>query len=332
LQVGFLKMSKKIAFLGAGGTIAGTAASADDNVGYTAAQVRIQDLMGAIPTLQTTLAGDEFVAEQVCQVDSKDMEIAQWLDLASRLKHHLAQDEVRAVVVTHGTDTMEETAFFLSCVVPATLLAAKPVVMTCAMRPSSSLTPDGPQNVLDSVAVARHAGACGVMVVCAGVVHLAAHVQKIRTYRLDAFDSGDSGPLAYVEEGRVRLLAGWPVNGDTRAKSDPLPQSHIWPRVEIVMNHAGASGAGVRAMCAHVADGDVPVRGIVVAGTGNGTMHHDLEAALRAAQNKGLSVVRSTRCAYGSVVLGSGQGGPFRHMEGLSPVKARIALMLELLP
>jgi L-asparaginase len=324
-------MSKKIALLGTGGTIAGTASSAEDNVGYTAAQVGIGDLMKAIPTLQTAIADDGLLAEQVCQLDSKDMDITQWVQIAERVKHYLAQDEVRGVVLTHGTDTLEETAFFLSCVLPAALLAAKPVVMTCAMRPASSLTPDGPQNVLDALAVARCAGACGVVVVCAGVVHWANHVQKTRPYRLDAFDSGEAGPLAYVEEGHVRLLTTWPVSGDIAAKLIPLPPALLWPRVEIVMNHTNACGAGVRAMCSYVAEGDAPVRGFVVAGTGNGTIHHHLEAALRCAQSEGIAVVRATRCAYGSIVAACEQKGLFPHMEGLSPVKARIALMLELL-
>jgi L-asparaginase len=104
------------------------------------------------------------------------------------------------VVITHGTDTLEETAFFLHSV----LAPAKPVVLTCAMRPATALSPDGPQNVRDAIAVAATAGAQGVTVVCAGTVHSGVDVQKVHTYRLDAFASGDAGPIGYVEEGAVR--------------------------------------------------------------------------------------------------------------------------------
>jgi L-asparaginase len=324
-------MLKKMVFLGTGGTIAGTAAHAADNVGYTAAQVGVGQLLLAIPSLQRALGDHGFASEQVAQVDSKDMGWAQWRHLAQRIQHHLALPEVDSVVVTHGTDTLEETAFFLSLVLPQQLLAEKPVVLTCAMRPASSLAPDGPQNVLDAVAVARSAGAHGVLVVCAGSVHCARDVQKVHPYRLNAFDSGDAGPLAYVEEEQVRWLHAYP---ETEMSVLDFPvaalSKDIWPRVEIITSYAGATGATVRALCAAPAETDQPVQGIVVAGTGNGTVHQDLETALSEAQANGVRVVRSTRCAYGGVVVGAAQGD-FPDSQGLSPVKARIALMVELL-
>ena len=220
----------------------------------------------------------------------------------------------------------EETAFFLSRVLSNVHLAQKPIVLTCAMRPASSSAPDGPQNVLDAVAVACSVQAHGVLVVCAGTVHAARDVQKIHPYRLNAFDSGDAGPLAYVEEGRVRWLHACPERVVSAAEF-PLAVLAIepWPRVEIITSYAGATGATVRALCAEPA-----VQGIVVAGTGNGTIHQDLELALCEAQARGLHVVRSTRCAYGSVVVGAAAGA-FRDSQGLPPVKARIALMLELM-
>ena len=190
-------MLKKMVFLGTGGTIAGTASQVGDNVGYTAGQVGVGQLLQAIPTLQQALQGHAFLSEQVAQIDSKDMGWAQWRVLVERIQHYLGQAEVRAVVITHGTDTLEETAFFLSRVLPQALLASKAVVLTCAMRPVSALVPDGPQNVLDAVAVARSNEARGVLVVCAGDVHCARDVQKVHPYRLNAFDSGDAGPLAH---------------------------------------------------------------------------------------------------------------------------------------
>ena len=324
-------MLKKIVFLGTGGTIAGTAAQAGDNVGYTAAQVGVGQLLQAIPSLRQALGDRVFVSEQVAQVDSKDIGWAHWRDLALRVQHHLAQPEVDSVVVTHGTDTLEETAFFLSLVLPQKLLAEKPVVLTCAMRPASSLSPDGPQNVLDAVAVARSADAQGVLVVCAGSVHCARDVQKVHPYRLNAFDSGDAGPLAYVEEGRVRRLHAVPAM-EMPVSDFPIAALYkdAWPRVEIITSYAGATGAIVRALCAVPVGAEQRVRGIVVAGTGNGTIHQDMESALRKVQAQGVRVVRSTRCAYGCVVAGPADGD-FPDSQGLSPVKARIALMLELM-
>ena len=324
-------MLKKIVFLGTGGTIAGTAALANDNVGYTAAQVGVGQLLQAIPSLQQALEGHAFLAEQVAQVDSKDMGWAVWRVLAERIQHYLAQLEVQSIVVTHGTDTLEETAFFLSRVLPPKLLAHKSVVLTCAMRPASSLAPDGPQNVLDAVAVARASEARGVLAVCAGSVHTARDVQKIHPYRLNAFDSGDAGPLAYVEEARVRWLHSCPVSDvATPEFAVAALVRDVWPRVEIITSYAGATGATVRALCAAPAGWLQVVQGIVVAGTGNGTLHQDLELALREAQAQGVRVVRSTRCAYGGVVSGVAVD-IFPDSRGLSPVKARIALMLELM-
>ncbi len=324
-------MLKKMVFLGTGGTIAGTAALASDNVGYTAAQVGVGHLLDAIPNLQQAMGDLVFISEQVVQVDSKDMGWPQWSALFARVHHHLSQPEVASIVITHGTDTLEETAFFLSRVLPQKLLTEKAVVLTCAMRPASSLAPDGPQNVLDAVAVAQSAFARGVTVVCAGTVHSARDVQKVHPYRLNAFDSRDAGPLAYVEEGRVRWLHACPV-ADTGDQAFPVESlsPEAWPRVEIIVSYAGATGDSVRALCAKPVDPVHAVRGIVVAGTGNGTIHHDLELALREVQIQGVRVLRSTRCAYGSIV-GSDAAVDFTDSHGLSPFKARIALMLELM-
>ena len=317
----------RIVVLGTGGTIAGTAATAGDNIGYTAAQVGVAQLLEAIPALDRT--GHTIVTEQVAQVDSKDMDAAVWQALTQRVVYWLAQDDVRGIVITHGTDTLEETAFFLQ----AALDPAKPVVLTCAMRPASALSPDGPQNVLDAVAVAGTPGVRGVVAVCAGAVHGAFDVQKVHTYRLDAFGSGDAGPLAYVEEGRVRQVRVWPTGRAVLpAAAFDVPRMTAalaavpaaeWPRVEIVMSHAGAGAGLVRAL---VAQG---VAGLVVATTGNGTVHHALEAGLRAAMDRGVRVLRATRCTSGRIL--ATPGAVLADAGSLSPVKARVALMLALL-
>jgi L-asparaginase len=310
---------RRVVVLGTGGTIAGKAASSGDNIGYTAGQVGVADLLGGIdaPT------GVALVAEQVAQLDSKDMSFDTWQKLAQRCAHWLAQADVAGIVITHGTDTLEETTFFLHSVLSAT----KPVVLTCAMRPATALAPDGPQNVRDAISVASTPGARGVMAVCAGTIHGGLDIQKTHTYRLDAFASGDAGPLGYVEEGEVRLVRAWPEAAASQVSKIFDAAAVQWPRVEIVMSHAGASGAVVEALVQ--AKGVDPLRGLVLAATGNGTLHHALEEAALKAQADGIAIVRATRCVNGRILPKAGD--QFRDAGALTPVKARIALMLELL-
>jgi L-asparaginase len=333
-------MAKQIIILGTGGTIAGKAASRTDNVGYTAAQVGVAQLLAAIPSLvgvngAAQYGGCELICEQVAQVDSKDMNFAVWQQLVARCAHWLAQPQVQGVVVTHGTDTLEETAYFLQSV----LHPSKPVVMACAMRPSTAIAPDGPQNLLDALAVAAHPGAQGVVAVCAGVIHSAFDVQKVHTSRLDAFSSGDAGPVGTVAEGELVLYRNWPsnmplagVNVDYLAIEN-IAKLKILPRVDIVYNHSGSDGGIVDALLAQkAASPDNSLRGIVVAATGNGTISTDLEAALRRAQSVGVVVWRSTRCAFGQVIGKS--DAEFADASGasqvLTAIKARVALMLQL--
>lgn len=313
----------RIIVLGTGGTIAGRAEAKGDNIGYTAAQVGVDDLLSGIALPRGTTAD----AEQIAQVDSKDMDMATWQRLAQRCAYWLAQADVMGVVITHGTDTLEETALFLHLA----LGPQKPVVITCAMRPASALAPDGPQNVRDAMAVASTPGARGVVVVCAGVVHSALDVQKVHTYRLDAFSSGDSGPLGYVEEGMVRQLRQWPAEGASSGALSAVARdpSH-WPRVEILMSHAGAGAGLVDALIAE-RNGGKPgaARGLVLAATGNGTLHHALEDAAIRAQSAGMAVVRATRCMQGHILPKAGD--VLRDAGALTPAKARVALMLELM-
>lgn len=312
--------------LGTGGTIAGRAAAMADNVGYVAGEVSVSDLLTAVPPL----AALALEAEQVAQVDSKDMGFPIWQQLAARVAHHLEREEVQGVVITHGTDTLEETAWFLQAV----LRPAKPVVMTCAMRPATAMVPDGPQNLLDAVAVAGCDGLAGVVVVCAGQVHRAEHVAKVHSYRVDAFDSGDAGPMGCIEEGAVRWFHGLSPAPEgavvARAQLERITSAVALPRVALITSHADSDGALVDGLL--MLGGQDParrVRGIVVAATGNGTVHVDLEQALLRAQATGVRVVRATRCARGRVV--PGHPSDFPDSAGLSPVKARLALALDLL-
>ena len=314
---------QKIVFLGTGGTIAGTALNALDHTGYTAAQVGVHDLLTALPGLKAGVGTGRYVVEQVAQLDSKDMGFDVWVKLALRVAYFLEQEDVQGIVITHGTDTLEETAYFLQ----ALLGPAKPVVLTCAMRPSDALAPDGPQNLLDALVVASSATGCGVTVVCAGAIYGADDVQKIHPSRLNAFSAGDAGPIGFVEQGRLRLLRDWPHAQVNEMASGGLLVSQLadasWPRVEIVMSYAGADGTVVRALL------KAGVQGLVVAATGNGTVHQDLETALVLAMQQGVKVTRATRCAEGRMLPGGNDALPAA--PGLTPVKARIALMLGLM-
>ena len=213
-----------IVILGTGGTIAGTARSASDGVGYTAAQLRVEDLLTAVPAL----AGRRLEAHQVAQLDSKDMDFATWQRLAATVQQHLARPEVAGIVVTHGTDTLEETAYLLHRVLAPT----KPVVLTAAMRPATALAPDGPQNLSDAVRVAATPGAAGVVLAFAGRVHDAVQVRKTHSYRVDTFESVDGALVARVEEGVVRRVGCWPA-GEALGLDRIAAAADRWPRVDI---------------------------------------------------------------------------------------------------
>lgn len=297
-----------------GGTIAGRAARADDNVGYRAGEVGAADLVAAVPAL----AGTALRTLQLAQMDSKDMSNALWQALVQTLQTELARDDVTGAVITHGTDTLEETAFFLQRV----LAPAKPVVLTAAMRPATSLQADGPQNLLDAVVVAQTSGARGVLLAFGGQVHAGDEVRKVDAYRLQAFDSAPAGPLALVEEGRVLPLRPWPQGRALGAAVCERPLAQ-WPRVGWITSHAGFDAALVDAAVASGFDG------LVLAGTGNGTLHADLEAAAARAQAAGVTLRLSTRCASGRVVGGGPRGWPVSAES--SPAQARVALLLDLL-
>jgi L-asparaginase len=337
----FLKnifMAEQIVVLGTGGTIAGTAASSSDHTGYTAAQIGIASLLQSVPGLQEALQGRGLVSEQVAQLDSKDMDFATMRLIAQCCVQHLSKPQVKAIVITHGTDTLEETAYFLHRVIPSDL-QTKPVVLTCAMRPATSSEADGPRNLRDAVLLAGDAQARGVLTVCAGDVHHAMAVQKIHTYALNAFSSGD---VALGEPGVVAQVVGdqvllrpvfqefleekWQIAGIESARNaidlivSDSAEPAIWPRVEIVLNHANATGSMVRALM-NASTSDDPLRGIVVAGTGNGTVSESLQTALDEAQSKGVQIVVASRCAWGGI----------HDASVLSAVKARIELVLKLL-
>ena len=317
-QVVEAKKHQKIVVLGTGGTIAGTAHKVSEPGRYAAAQLGVEQLMAALPDLPAILQGHALEAEQLAQLDSKDMDHATWQRLALRCAQLLADENVTALVITHGTDTLEETAWFLQRV----LQPAKPVVITCAMRPANVPGADGPQNLMDALRVARDAQCTGVMAVCAGRVHAARHVQKVHPSRLDAFDSGESAVLGRVEGGRVLWTDAQKGESGQAAFSAALHRPvSAWPRVALLISHAGADRAVLDAMVG------AGVEGVVVAGTGNGTLHQALQSALADARGQGVEVMLTTRCPLGRV---EGHQG-LERVTDLSPVKARIELMLLML-
>lgn len=336
-------LTAKLLVLGTGGTIAGRSQVQGDNVGYRAGEVAVDALLPPSVMALPCLSGYQIETRQIAQIDSKDMDHVTWFELADTVLSACADDAVKGIVITHGTDTVEETSFFL-----AQLCAPqKPVVLTCAMRPATAISPDGPQNLLDAVNVAMDARAAGVWVVTSGTVHAASHVVKVHPYRTDAFSSGEAGPMGLVEEGQVRWLHGDPlasVPGASSASADSVGSNERLasdarslltelvtrglPRVEWVVSRAGVTPAAVNAWLT-VSDDSEPVRGLVLVGTGNGTFHQCLTVPLQAAEAAGVRVWRSTRCTQGQIVLGQASVN-WPHATPLDPVKARIALALEI--
>ena len=372
----------KIVVLGMGGTIAGLAADPHLPEHYVAAQRSVADLLSewcpegneegheeeALGEGQRPLT---WVSQQVAQIDSKDLNPAHWLALIQAVVPALQDDEVAGVVITHGTDTLEETATFLDVVLNrGEAELNKPLVLTCAMRPSNAPDADGPQNLADALmlASARETQAKGVWVVCAGQAHAARWVRKGHPQNLDAFDSGDrpvaatllkrpDPNLAEPEQGIKRpWQSEWqwtskppsPTQAQTQTQTQTFTQTdrpvgfnqlapllrtppEAWPRVGILTHHAGSEAWEIEALV------KAGVQGIVVASTGNGTISETWRSALLKAQSQGIQLCWTTRCA---------QGHPTQVPEGFAsiasnrlaadwgdstPAKARVRLQLSLL-
>jgi L-asparaginase len=308
-----------IAVLATGGTIAGEAADASRTSGYKAGVVGVDKLVATVPALARIA---RVRAEQVASIDSKDMTPALWVTLARRVNALLAQDDVDGIVITHGTDTLEETAYLLHL----TVKSDKPVVLTAAMRPSTALSADGPLNLLNAVTVAasRAAWKQGVLVAFNNLIHSARDVTKTSTYAVDAFRSPEVGALGWVQDGQVEFQRSVTRLHTVQSRFNVTADL---PAVEIVMSYAGASRASIDAF---VASG---VKGLVIAGTGNGSIHSLMQLAVADAIRQGVAIVRSSRVGSGHVMrngaapddtLGTVTAGT------LNPYKARVLLMLAL--
>lgn len=309
----------RIALIATGGTIAG---SGDSSTGaaYTAAQEGAAELLSSVPQIAAVA---EVSAFEVSRIGSQDMTDAVQIALARKIDELAADFD--GIVVTHGTDTMEETAYFLSLVVKTT----KPVVLTGSMRPPTALGADGPRNLFSAFLAAGdpRVGEQGVVVCMNDILIRARDVIKSSTVKVESFAPANFGAAGFVLDNRV-WLETWPVR--PVGSQTPFTVAHVdaLPRVGIVYNH---SGVGLEAAQALV---DAGYDGIVNAGFGNGTIHKDVLAMLAAAAKKGVAIVRSSRVPTGPVSAGGEVDDAaygFIAAGSLNPQKARVLLQLGLL-
>lgn len=308
-----------IVILATGGTIAG--AGAAGGYGYTSGQFKVGDLIKAVPGLEkiANLSG-----EQIANIGSQDMNDQVWLDLAKRANELLADPKVDGIVITHGTDTMEETAYFLDLVVKS----EKPVVLVGSMRPATAISADGPANLYNAVAVAANPGARGrgVLVVMNDEIHSARNVIKTNTTSVETFNSPNRGEAGLVHSGSIT----WFERMDKRNTAESefsVKNLDKLPRVDIVYAYANMDATEINAALAAGA------KGIVVAGVGDGNMTKAALDALAKAAKRGVLVVRSTRLPEGMVMRNAEVDDDklgFVASGELNPAKSRVLAMLAL--
>ncbi|MBT3410335.1 MAG: type II asparaginase [Halieaceae bacterium] len=281
-------MKAKIVILATGGTIAGAAATGVQ-AGYTSGEVGVETLIDAVPQL-SELA--DISGEQVANVGSQDMSDEVWLLLADRVNTLLASKDVDGIVITHGTDTIEETSYFLNLIVNSD----KPVVMTAAMRPATALSADGPLNIFNAVAVAADAEAKGrgVLIVINDDIHGARGMTKTSTTDVQTFVSAERGLMGATLYGENRYYRS-PYRTHTSDSEFSVEGIKVLPRVDVIYISAGVSPDLIDAAV------DNGAKGIVTAGVGNGNMTGDALRALERARAEGVVVVRSTRVTSGTV-------------------------------
>lgn len=310
-----------ITILATGGTIAGTGATSTTTVGYTAAKVGVERLIEAVPELKKVA---NVRGEQVFQVASENMTNELWLKLGKRVNELLARNDVDGIVITHGTDTLEETAYFLDLVVKS----SKPVVLVGAMRPSTAISADGPVNLYNAatLAASKAAAGKGVLVALNDQINAARDVTKANTSTADTFRAPDLGFLGYMQDNRAHFYRA-PVRKHTLETEFDISKLESLPQVDIVYGYANASRVPVDALVG------VGAKGIVHAGVGDGSVHKDVLPALTDARKQGLTIVRSARVGSGLVARNGEVDDDkldFVVSDTLNPQKARILLMLAL--
>ena len=310
-----------VTILATGGTIAGTGATSTTTVGYTAATVGVQALIQAVPEM-TKVAN--ITGEQVFQIASENMGNEHWLALAKRVNVLLAQPDVDGIVVTHGTDTLEETAYFLNLVVKS----RKPVVLVGSMRPSTALSADGPINLYNAVNLAGSPAAVGkgVLVAMNDQIHAARDVSKANTTTADTFRAAELGMIGYIQGGKPYFYREVTRKHTVETEFD-ISRLDALPQVDVAYAYANVGAVAVNALVAAGA------KGLVHAGVGNGSLPAKTRPALVAAREKGVVIVRSSRVGQG-IVARNGEANDdqldFVVADTLSPQKARILLMLAL--
>ncbi|MDU0810120.1 MAG: asparaginase [Burkholderia sp.] len=313
-------MLPRIFVLATGGTIAGITHTTD-TTSYRSGILNIGDLLTTVPSLKFFAHVE---AEQIANIDSKDLTFRLWEILVSRIQSLCADDTIDGIVITHGTDTLEETAYALHLI----LNEHKPIVLTAAMRPATAISPDGPINLLNAVIVAANPASRGqgVLVSFNNRIHSARDITKVSTYAIDAFESPEFGALGYVQGGYVEFARNMtrvrPTENDTR-----LVMTNKWPVVDIITSYVGVSRIAIDALI------KVGVGGIVVAGTGNGSIHITLQYVLANAAKQGIAVVRTSRTGSGHVMRNGAVNDDALHFisaGSLNPYKARILLMFGL--
>jgi len=278
-----------VVIVATGGTIAGTGASSTQTVGYAAAKVGVDRLIEAVPELKKVA---NVRGEQIFQVASENMTTDLWLKLGKRVNQLLAQGDVDGIVITHGTDTLEETAYFLNLVVKS----SKPVVLVGAMRPSTAISADGPINLYNATVLAgsKAAAGKGVLVALNDQINGGRDVTKTNTSTADTFRTPDLGFLGYLQDNKAQFYRE-PIRKHTTGTEFDITNLDTLPRVDIVYGYASATRTPVDAFVAAGA------KGIVHAGVGDGSVHKDVMPGLSDARKKGVIIVRSSRVGSGII-------------------------------
>lgn len=314
-------MRKRIHILAMGGTIAGSAGDSAATTGYQAGAMGIEELLAAVPQVRELA---EVTGEQLAAIDSKDITAAQQLQLAARVRELLLSGEVDGIVITHGTDTLEESAYLLDLL----HFADKPVVITGAMRPATALSADGPLNILDAVRVAAadEARDRGVLVVLNNTIHSAQLVTKLSTTAVETFQSPNGGAIGAVNDGEVCFFQSAQLHHlpNALSVSEKLTSQKELPYVPILYGHSDDDGRLVRLVTENGA------KGIVYAGMGNGSIPARAEVELGKAVQAGILVVRASTSTTGMVVKAeeSYEQAGFIASGLLNPRKARLRLQV----
>ncbi|MBZ7938121.1 type II asparaginase [Campylobacter molothri] len=319
LSVSCLEAKPKIVILATGGTIAGSIDSELETTGYKAGVIGIETLIKAVPQIKDIA---QVSGEQIANIDSSNMNDEIWLKLAKKINELLKKD-VDGIVITHGTDTMEETAYFLNL----TVKSNKPVVLVGAMRPATAMSADGPKNLYNAVALAANENAKnkGVMIAMDDKILGARGVVKTHTLNVDAFTSPDFGNLGYIVDGKVFFYNTISKDHTTKTPFD-VSKLKTLPKVDILYTYSN-DGSGVAAKALF----ENGTQGLVIAGSGAGSIHENQKEVLKDLIKKGLKLVVSTRVVAGSVAINKDdQNLGFISAQNLNPQKARVLLMLAL--